>query len=347
MSTLAARLGDMLGAYVARGIVGASAAIVRPGGESALAAAGLADRETGAPLTPEHLFRTASTKKTWTGIAVVALAAEGRLSLDRTIEAWFPSLPRANEIRIGQLLNHRSGLPEYEALMPKGAADDWTAERIVDFALANGEQRAPDSEFRYSNTGYVLAGEIVAKERGEALSAWLRRAVFEPAGMHDSWSGGDERFPRERLARAYIFDAARPDAPPEESSGWFPLSAIGAAGDLVSTPRDLARGYAALFAGEILDSAGIAMLTTPLVEARYPGTRIVRCAHGIQVSDFGDLRVKGHLGQLRGHFTMVGHHEESGTTAALCQNAASSDLEDFRSAGIHEAFAEIVRLAAG
>ena len=229
--------------------------------------------------------------------------------------------------------------------MPKRAADDWTPQRIVDFALARGEQRPPDQEFRYSNTGYVLAGEIVAAERGELLSKWLRRTVFEPAGMVDTWSGGDERFPQDRLARAYVFDAAAPGKPPDESSDWFPLSGIGAAGDLVSTPRDLAGGYAALFAGEILDGAGLGLLTAPLVPASYPGTRIARCAHGILVSEFGDLTVKGHLGQLRGHFTLAGHHEASGITAALSQNSASSDLEAFGSTGLHEAFADILRLA--
>ena len=63
------------------------------------------------------------------------------------------------------------------------------------------------------------------------------------------------------------------------------------------------------------------------------------------VSSFGDLTIEGHLGQLRGHVTMAGHHEASGITAVLCQNSCSSDLESFGAAGIHPAYAEIFRLA--
>ena len=339
------RLDRVLQDHVARGVVGASLALIQPGREVVALAAGRADRATGAPLTSDHLFRTASTRKTWTAVAVLALVREGRLHLDRTVEGWFPQLPRAGEIRIRHLLSHRSGLPEYEASMPKGSADDWTAERIVEFALAGGTQNAPGETFVYSNTGYVLAGEIVAAERGEPLSRWLRRKIFEPAGMGETWCGGDEAFPRERLARAYIFDSEEPNAPPDESTGWFPLSGIGAAGDLVTTPRDLARGTHALFSGQVLDPAGLDMLRGPLLPASFPGTNIAHCGHGVLVSRFGDLAIEGHLGQLRGHITMAGHHAASGVTAVLCQNSASSDLEAFGSTGIHAAFAELFRLA--
>jgi D-alanyl-D-alanine carboxypeptidase len=229
--------------------------------------------------------------------------------------------------------------------MPKGAADDWTPERIIEFALANGAQIAPGEAFIYSNPGYVLAGEIVASERGEPLSLWLRREVFEPCGMAETWSGGDEEFPRARLARQYVFDSAHPDAPPEDSSDWYPLSGIGAAGDLVTTPRDLARGVHALFTGHVLSPAALADLTGPLLPAGFPGTNITHCGHGVLVSRFDDLTVVGHLGQLRGHVTMAGHHEASGITAVLCQNSCSSDLEAFGAAGIHPAYAEIFRLA--
>ena len=342
---LVSQLDRVLNEHVGRGIVGASLGLVRPGEEVLTLAAGCADLETGAPLTPNHLFKTASTKKTWTAVAVLALVSEGRIGLDQTIEGWFPHLPRADEIRVRHLLSHRSGLPEYEAFMPKGSADDWTPERIIDFALANGTQIGPGEAFIYSNPGYVLAGEIVAIERGETHSQWLSRAVFEPAGMSETWSGGDEAFPRERLARQYVFDSVRPEAPPEDSSDWFPLSGIGAAGDLVTTPRDLARGFHALFTGQVLDSGALAMLRGPLLPASFPGTNITHCGHGVLVSRFGELTIEGHLGQLRGHVTMAGHHAASGITAVLSQNSCSSDLEAFGAAGIHPAFAEVFRLA--
>ena len=74
---LVSQLDRVLSEHVARGIVGASLALVRPGEEVLTLAAGCANRATGAPLTPDHLFKTASTKKTWTAVAVLALVSEG------------------------------------------------------------------------------------------------------------------------------------------------------------------------------------------------------------------------------------------------------------------------------
>ena len=91
---LVSQLDRVLNEHVGRGIVGASLGLVRPGEEVLTLAAGCADRATGAPLSADHLFKTASTKKTWTAVAVLALVSEGRIGLDQTIEGWFPHLPR-------------------------------------------------------------------------------------------------------------------------------------------------------------------------------------------------------------------------------------------------------------
>ena len=343
---LASHLDRVLSEHVAKGVIGASLALIRPGGEVLTLAAGCADRATGAPLTPDHLFKTASTRKTWTAVAVLALVSEGRIDLDQTIEGWFPHLPRADEIRVRHLLSHRSGLPEYESFIPKGSADDWTPGRIVEFALANGTQIAPGEAFVYSNPGYVLAGEIVASERGEPLSRWLRREVF--GAERD---GRDLERRGRRLSRGTAWRAPTSSIPPSpaprrrirRTGSRFPVSGLRA---ISSRLPATSRG------GSMRFSPGRCWILppSPCCRARFclpgslaPASPTARTASWS--SRFGDLTIVGHLGQLRGHVTMAGHHEASGLTAVLSQNSCSSDLEAFGAASIHPAYAEVFRLA--
>ena len=223
---LVSRLDRVLQDHVARGVVGASLAMIQPGRELLTLAAGRADRATGAPLTPDRLFRTASTRKTWTAVAVLALVREGRIDLDRTVEGWFPRLPRAGEIRIRHLLSHRSGLPEYEASMPR-ARPTTGRRRGSSNSRSRRQADAPGETFVYSNTGYVLAGEIVAAERGEPLVPLAQAGLR--AGRHgrDLVRRGRWTFPRERLARVSLIAvgvvlAARDNA---ATASWSPASA--------------------------------------------------------------------------------------------------------------------------
>ena len=105
---------------------------------------------------------------------------------------------------------------------------------------------------QYNNTGYILAGMIIARETGGSLSQALRMRLFEPLGLNDTWVGTDESYPAERAARAYFhkededgqWDIAGAGEPVDgcwDSTDWFPLSGANAAGDIVATPRDLMR----------------------------------------------------------------------------------------------------------
>ena len=116
----------------------------------------------------------------------------------------------------------------------------------------------------YSNTGYVLSGLIIAHETGKPYSDHLRRRIFAPLGMKDTWVGTDEDFPLAREARGYMhnddddkpqWDVSGAGDPVDgvwDSTEWFPLSGANAAGDMVSTPRDVVTFLNALFDGRIL-----------------------------------------------------------------------------------------------
>ncbi len=357
MSELRTRLQGILDAYVGRGIIGVSLAVSVPGEEEVLLTSGLADKFEATPLNPEHTFRIASCTKTFVAATLLQLVQEGTVDLDEPITRWFPDIARGPELPVRILLNHRSGLPDFETAMPMISDKVWTPQEIVDFAFEKGEQTEPWGEMSYSNTGYILAGMIIAAEGGRSLSSELRNRLFEPLGLNDTWVGTDEPFPAERQARGYMH--YEPDAEGQwdvtgagdpvdgvwDATDWFPLSGANAAGDMVSTPRDLLRWLNALFGGAVIDKTRLYEMKDNLSAASCPGSNLTHNGHGILVSTYGDLAIKGHLGQIPGHVTMMGREEKSGVTAALIQNSGASDFASFYLAGINKPFAEVFRAA--
>ena len=359
MGNLEARLQAILDDYVAKGITGVSAAIRLPGqATDILLASGIADRKSGAAMTPGHSFRIGSCTKTFVATALHQLVEEGNVDLDEPVTRWFPDLPRADELPVRILLNHRSGLPEFENHMPMISTREWTPQEIVDFAFASTPQRDPWGEMEYNNTGYILSGMILSIEAGgETLSQQLRKRLFTPLGLSDTYCGSDEIYPKAQLARAYMhaeessgqWDVAGAGEPIDgvwDATDWFPLSGAGAAGDMVSTARDLTHWMDRLFNGKVLGQKAFDEMANNLNPASFPGSYIVQNGHGILVSDTDGLIVKGHLGQIPGHATAMGHHEKSGISAALIQNSTAGDFESFYLTEIHQPFANLFRVAA-
>jgi D-alanyl-D-alanine carboxypeptidase len=354
MSDIERRIQAILDAHVARGVVGMSLALSMPGREMMLLTSGLADKFKNVPMTPQHLFRIASCTKMFIATGLHLLIEDGRVDFEEPISRWFSELPGAAERPVRLLLNHRSGLPDFETSMPMISDKYWTAEEIVAFAYKHGVEKAPWHGMEYSNTGYVLAGMIIAKETGKPYSDLLRRRIFGPLGMHDTWVGTHEAFPAERQARAYMHAAEDDENPQWDVSGagepqdgvwdsteWFPLSGANAAGDIVSTPSDVVIFLDALFGGRILGQKQLWEMKDNLDSATFPGSTVTHHGHGILGMTYGDILVKGHLGQLPGHTSLAGCDEASGISAMLFQNSGAGDFESFYLKGIHEPFGAI------
>jgi CubicO group peptidase (beta-lactamase class C family) len=124
------------------------------------------------------------------------LAREGKLKIEETLADFLPEYPEyGKKITIRQLLNHTSGLPDYENLMEKAEASGvrWSATRQIRDAevLALLEKEAatkfsPGTKWAYSNSGYVLLGLIVAKISGRPYDEFLKERIFAPLGMSRS-----------------------------------------------------------------------------------------------------------------------------------------------------------------
>ncbi len=255
------------------------------------------------------------------------------------------------------LLNHRSGLPDFETSMPMISDKVWTAEEIIDFSFKHGVQKEPWHGMEYSNTGYVLAGMIISAETRKPYSEHLRSRIFRPLAMKDTWVGTHETFPIEREARGYMH-ADDDDNPQWDVSGagdpvdgvwdateWFPLSGDNGAGDMVSTPRDVVTFLNALFDGRVLGERQLAEMKDNIKPAVFPGSNTVANGHGMLIMRYGDIDVKGHLGQIPGHTSIMGRDEETGITAMMIQNSGAGDFESFYLKGINEPVGKVFRAA--
>src|SRR6202165_975406 len=156
---------------------------------------GVRDLRSKAKIDAHSNFRLASFTKQFTAMAIMLLVHDGKLRYDETLTEIFPDFSAYGKpIAIRNLLNHTSGLPDYEDLMDaeekaKGAI--WTREKQIQDAevleLLKKEKNgkfAPGTSWSYSNSGYVVLGLIVAKVSGKSYAEFLHARIFAPLEMN-------------------------------------------------------------------------------------------------------------------------------------------------------------------
>lgn len=179
---------DTLAARSARGDWSGSVLLARGEGTLLDVAYGLADRKAKRANTTATRFNVGSIGKLFTRTAIAQLAQQGKLSLDDKLSRYLPDFPHADAITIEQLCEHRSGVGDffndrYQSM------DRSKLRHNRDYLELIRDQPlwfAPGTSERYSNGGYALLGEVIAKASGEDYYHYLVRHVFSPAGMNDT-----------------------------------------------------------------------------------------------------------------------------------------------------------------
>ena len=231
--------------------------------------AGVGDLATGAPVPVDGEVRIASNTKTFTATVLLQLVGEGEVDLDAPVETYLPGLVRGaggdgRQITVRQLLQHTSGLPDYDDVL----ITDYLAvqhrfiepHQLLDAALPRPALFAPGTGWSYSNTNYVLAGLIVQQVTGRPIGEEITTRVITPLGLRGTyWPGEGEQELRGEHPHGYHRTS---DEEPytdvtvqDPSFGW-------AAGQLVSTPRDLLEFFTALVDGRLLSPELLAQMET-------------------------------------------------------------------------------------
>ena len=149
---------------------------------------GLANLEDGIPNTNETNFRLASITKQFTAMCIMILINHGELDFESTLTDIFSAFPSyGNNITIRHLLNHTSGLVDYESLIQNDATEQVSDMDVYNMMTGlDSTYFTSGTDYRYSNTGYALLAMIVEVKSGLSFAAFLEENIFSPLGMTNS-----------------------------------------------------------------------------------------------------------------------------------------------------------------
>ncbi|GCB46163.1 D-alanyl-D-alanine carboxypeptidase [Streptomyces sp. NL15-2K] len=241
---------------------------------------GVAELGTTRAVPVRGQFRVGSITKTFVATVALQLVGEGRLQLDDTVEAWLPgAVPDGHRITVRQLLNHTSGLYDYKRTLPMPPEpeflDDrwrtWTAAEQVRRAVANPPSfQPPGSDYEYSNTGYLLIGQIIEKVTGRSYAEEIERRVIRPLRLRDTLLPGTSPHIRGPHPHGYVPIQRHGETRLVDYTAMNP-SVMGAGGEMISTAKDLNRFIAALLGGRLLPGHLLDEMKTPGVAHRKYG----------------------------------------------------------------------------
>ena len=168
-----------------RGVPSASVAVVKGGKIVYTHAYGKAHLAPDVAATPAMRYSIGSVSKQFTAAAILILQEQGKLSLDDAVGKYVPGLTRGDEVTIRQILSHTSGYQDYwpEDYLMTPMMKPETAQQILDTWAKKPLDFEPGTKWQYSNTNFVIAGEIVEKISGQKLMEFLGEHIFHPLGM--------------------------------------------------------------------------------------------------------------------------------------------------------------------
>lgn len=178
---------------IACGFDGIIVYVDEAGEPSEFYAAGWKNRENQIPADPHSLFKIASISKLYIAVATAKMVNEKRLSLDRVLADYLPEFAgrfeNAHKISLRMLLQHRSGIPNYTD-HPDYPWDHpfKNSHQTYQLVLDRPADFAPNKKYRYSNTNYLLIGEILDRTLGYSHHEYIKKKVLQPLGLNNTYS---------------------------------------------------------------------------------------------------------------------------------------------------------------
>ena len=249
-----------IAAYVKeKGLVGLSVAVMRDGEIVLAKGYGQRSREKSLPVDVDTSFAVGSVTKQFVCACVLLLAEEGKLSVNDPVAKFFPSLTRADDITLLDLMNHTAGYPDYYPLdfLDRRMLQPITLAGMLKQYAGGPLDFEPKSRYSYSNTGYMILGGVVEKVTGERLGDFLQKRILTPLKMENSRFGGPPNAANAAIGyNAFALGSPEPAAP--EAAGW-----IEAAGGLWASASDLLRWDLALVSGRVLKGPSYELMIAP------------------------------------------------------------------------------------
>ncbi len=305
---------------------GAAVLVVQDGRVLLKKGYGLANVETKELIRPDTVFDLASVSKQFTAMAVMMLAERGKLSLDDPLSKFFPGFPAyAQNITVRHILNHTSGLTDYmEVLTATGKIDkNWKAGGFeptsADTVKLLSEQKelrfAPGEKWEYSNSGYVVLGQIVVKASGKSLPKFLKENIFQPLGMNHTLVSDETRPKIKNRAISYRMEAGK-----YTNADYTPLNLIYGDGNVNTTIEDMYLWDQALYTEKLVKAATLKQAFT---SGKLTNGKETGYGFGWSTIKYGGLETVGHSGGWAGFRTDITRFPQERFTVVVLSNLGS------------------------
>ena len=280
---------------------------------------GFADLEHRVAVTHDSVFCIGSISKQFGAAAVMQLVEAGTLSLDDPLAKYLPAYPRAERITIRNLLQHTSGIVdfEYSGTWPTSMGLERTTDEIIATFRDLPPLFEPGQQWGYSSSNYVLIGKILEQLTGEPLAKLMKTRVFDRAGLeHTRFCDSYELIPNR--TRGYV----------KAKDGWAPapwshVAQFGLAGGICSTAHDLLRWQHALEEGKVVSEASYREMATP---GTLADGQPIHYGLGLSQLRLGAHRRIMHTGGVSGFGALLEHFPEDKLRIVTLANDRGADV---------------------
>ncbi len=294
-----------------------SIAVAREGNVIYTSSAGYSDTESGLKADKMSRYRIGSISKMFTAILVFKAIEEGKLSLDMTLDRFYPSVENSKTITIADMLNHHSGI---HSVTDNKDYLEWNTKPIAkkDMVKLISEGKSefePKSKAKYSNSNYILLSFILEDVYGKSYRDILNKKIIKPLSLvYTEMPSNSKKLKGE--CNSYKFTdrwTKEGDTDPSVPVG---------AGAIVSTPSDMVLFIDNLFSGKLLTDASLKQMTT--IKDGF--------GHGIFPLPFYDKKLFGHTGGIDGFASILAINPDDRISVALTSNGNNFNINNIFSA---------------
>jgi CubicO group peptidase (beta-lactamase class C family) len=290
--------------------------------------------ETKEPLDTTCIFELASVSKQFTAMTIMMLQEQGKLNYDDLIEKYIPGLPYEG-ITIRHLLNHTSGLPDYQAVMDehwdktKVAGNPDNIEYLIQYHPAKLFE--PNEKYLYSNTGYMLLASVVEKVSGQDFITFSEERIFAPLKMTSTAiRTREEKIALPKMAWGHLLVKekqryVRADSFPQFNYAIW-LGNRKGPGRISSTTSDLLKWDRALYTEKLVRSKTLQEAFSP---AKLKNDSLSNYGFGWELGEnpkYG--KIVSHTGDNPGYKTQIIRYIDADNTVIILSNNAHEKINE-------------------
>ncbi len=248
--------------------------------------------DNGQPMTIDASLPIGSVSKQFCAAAVMLLCDRGKLSVDDTLDKYYPDYKNGKKISIKQMLNMSSGIPDYYGMFMDGsklgAVEAENIKKIKEMLFAEELNFEPGDDYGYSNSNYLLLADIIEQVSGSSYHEFIQKNIFEPLEMNHSGFVEDIKNSPEWASALSNTELMNETICPGLAKG---------AGDIVTNAADMDKWMHGLSGGKVISSESYKKMTEDVNENSYEDY-----CYGLYKMSYDGV---GHVGQIPPHFGAV------------------------------------------